>query len=52
VASRGAVDVTAEEVVNGDVPFAREFEPVAGIPPTVGKWLDLGASVEQEEIWL
>ncbi|KAJ8107181.1 hypothetical protein OPT61_g9042 [Boeremia exigua] len=30
---RRAVDVAPEEVVHGDVPLAREFEPVAGIPP-------------------
>lgn len=29
----GAVDVATEEVVDGDIPFAGEFKPVAGIPP-------------------
>lgn len=33
MASGGAVDVAAEEVVDGDVPFPGEFEPVAGVPP-------------------
>jgi hypothetical protein len=32
VSARG-VDVAAEEVVDGDVPFAGELEPVAGVPP-------------------
>ena len=31
--SGGGVDVAAEEVVDGDVPFAGELQPVAGIPP-------------------
>jgi hypothetical protein len=29
----GGVDVAAEEVVDGDVPFAGELEPVARVPP-------------------
>jgi hypothetical protein len=33
MASGGAVDVAAEEVVDGDVPFTGKFEPVAGVPP-------------------
>jgi hypothetical protein len=36
MATGGAVDVAAEEVVDGDVPFAGELEPVAGIPPSSG----------------
>lgn len=30
---RGRVDVAPEEVVHGDVPLARELEPVAAVPP-------------------
>lgn len=29
----GGVDVTAEEAVNGDVPFARKLKPVTAVPP-------------------
>lgn len=31
--SGGGVDVAAEEVVDGDVPFAGELQPVARVPP-------------------
>jgi hypothetical protein len=31
--SRGAIDVSTEEVVYGDIPFARELEPVGTVPP-------------------
>ena len=42
LATRSRVDVTTEEVVNGNVPFTRELEPIAAVPPisvemTVGK---------------
>ena len=29
----GAVDVSPEEVVDGNVPFAGEFQPIGAIPP-------------------
>lgn len=53
MAARGAVDVAAEEVVDGFVPFAAEFKPVAGVPP-VGVEFAVGeacgsASVGEEE---
>jgi hypothetical protein len=41
VAARGRVDVAAEEVVHGLVPFAGELEPVAAVPP-VGVELAVG----------
>jgi hypothetical protein len=31
--SGGAVDVPAEKMVHGDVPFSRELEPVGAVPP-------------------
>lgn len=31
--SRGAVNMSAEEVVNWDVPFAGELEPISTVPP-------------------
>jgi hypothetical protein len=33
VRSGSAVDVSAEEVVNWDIPFTREFEPIGTVPP-------------------
>lgn len=33
VGSSREVNVTEEEVVNGDVPFSREFQPVTRVPP-------------------
>jgi len=31
--TRGRVDVTTEEVVDGDVPLPGELEPVGAVPP-------------------
>ena len=31
--ARRTVDVTTEKVMNRDVPFAGEFEPVGAVPP-------------------
>lgn len=46
------VDVTAEEVVNGDIPLAGELEPVGRVPPVgvevaVGEARDLGEGAEE-----
>ena len=51
MAPRGTIDMPPEEVVNGDVPLARELQPVAAIPPigvevAVGEARDLGEGAE------
>jgi hypothetical protein len=33
VGARGAIDMATEEVVNRNIPFTREFEPVGAVPP-------------------
>lgn len=49
--ARRRVHVTAEEMVHGDIPLARELEPVEAVPPVgveaaVGEARDFGESAE------
>ena len=51
VRAAGAVNVAAEEAVDGHVPLARELHPVGAVPPVaievpVGEACDLGAGAE------